>query len=59
MTTTNPTMQGGGGTDEPRVGLVIEQAVAGGNGSTTEPCKYCGEIDGHTAQCPTVSEVAS
>ncbi len=41
----------GGGIDEAQLGLVTVKPLAGG--STV--CKYCGEIDGHTGQCPVVS----
>lgn len=47
----------GGGPDEAQLGLasVALNARAGGAGSTSTVCHYCGEIDGHTGQCPTVS----
>ncbi len=45
----------GGGSDEARLGLVTRKPLAGGKGSLGPPCQYCGEVDGHTAQCPVVS----
>ncbi len=41
--------------DEARLGLVTRKPLAGGKGSLGSPCQYCGEVDGHTAQCPVVS----
>lgn len=46
---------------EPRrtrvLGLVADKPVAGGNGtgSPEAPCKYCGIVGGHTADCPVIS----
>ena len=47
----------GGGIDEAQLGLasVAPNARAGGAGSTSTVCKYCGTPDGHTGQCPVVS----
>ena len=47
----------GGEPDDARLGLVNRRrSLAGGKGSVTgSPCKYCGQVDGHTAQCPVVS----
>jgi hypothetical protein len=56
----SPTMKSGDG-NEVRTGVasrlgVVKDAVAGGNGGPAcDACKYCGEVDGHTAQCPVVS----
>ena len=51
-----PQQMKGGGSDEAHLGLVSRGSLAGGKGSLTgPPCKYCGEIGGHTAQCPVVS----
>ena len=52
----NPTMQGGGGTDDALLGLVSTSTLAGEGCPTSEACHFCGEPDGHhTAQCPVVS----
>ena len=45
----------GGGSDEAQLGLVMCGSLAGGKGSSGPPCRYCGEVDGHTGQCPVVS----
>ena len=45
----------GGGSDEAQLGLVMRGSLAGGQGLPGPPCRYCGEVDGHTAQCPVVS----
>lgn len=52
----NPTMQGGGGTREAQLGLVGASTLAGEGCPTSEPCHFCGETGGHTAQCPVVSK---
>jgi hypothetical protein len=43
-----------GGRDAQVLGLVTDKTLAGGKG-TPERCKYCGEVGGHTGQCPVVS----
>lgn len=43
------------GSDEARMGVVrARESLAGGKGSGL-PCRYCGEVGGHTGQCPVVS----
>lgn len=51
-----PTTGNGGEIDAPWMGVVTDASRAGGTASP--PCKYCGEIDGHTAQCVVVSHHA-
>lgn len=56
-----PEQPGGGGSDarqrlEAAVGVVgLRRSLAGGQGSTSTACRYCGEVSGHTGQCPVVS----
>lgn len=47
----------GGGPDEAqRLGLVTKQPRTGGTGASSgDRCPYCGQVNGHTAQCPVVS----
>lgn len=45
----------GGGTDEAQLGVVTVKPLAGEGVATSGVCKYCGETDGHTGQCPVVS----
>jgi hypothetical protein len=53
----SPQLKGGESDDDQRLGLVSrEGSLAGGQGFTGSPCRYCGEADGHhTGQCPVVS----
>ena len=56
-----PEQTGGGGSDarqrlEAAVGVVgPRRSLAGGQGSTSTACRCCGEVGGHTGQCPVVS----
>jgi hypothetical protein len=44
----------GGDRDAQGLGLVAGKTLAGGKG-TPQPCHYCGEIGGHTSDCPVIS----
>lgn len=48
-------MKGGGSDGLHHLGLVVDEPLAGGEGSSGPPCDFCGEIDGHTGQCPVIS----
>lgn len=54
LTAPRPLQGIGGESDAAQLGLVSEHPLAGGKGSDS-PCRYCGEIGGHTGQCPVVS----
>lgn len=54
----DPTQMRGGGSNAARMGLVADGEQGLGTCSSTPsgpPCAYCGEVGGHTGQCPVVS----